>query len=108
MAASLIRADGFVAPCIPTRAAKPPAGPDWVHEIKHDGYRLIVRREGEAVWLFTRHTIYAVSGAISSTSRTMARRSFTSSMHVNARTKSKPSEVARNSLTNEGEGASAD
>jgi ATP-dependent DNA ligase len=26
-------------PGIPTLAAKPPAGPDWVHEIKHDGYR---------------------------------------------------------------------
>jgi hypothetical protein len=39
-----IRTDGFVDPCIPTLAAKPPSGPDWVHEIKHDGYRLIVRR----------------------------------------------------------------
>jgi bifunctional non-homologous end joining protein LigD len=45
---------GFVEPCIPTLAAKPPAGPDWVHEIKHDGYRLIVRRDGKAVRLFTR------------------------------------------------------
>jgi bifunctional non-homologous end joining protein LigD len=53
MAAPLIRADGFVPPCIPTLAAKPPAGPDWVHEIKHDGYRLIVRRDGPAVRLFT-------------------------------------------------------
>ena len=33
------------------RAPKPPAGPDWVHEIKHDGYRLIVRRAGETVRL---------------------------------------------------------
>jgi bifunctional non-homologous end joining protein LigD len=49
-----IRADGFVAPCIPTRAAKAPAGVDWVHEIKHDGYRLIVRRDSETVRLFTR------------------------------------------------------
>jgi ATP dependent DNA ligase domain len=49
-----IRTDGFIDPCIPTRAAKPPAGPDWVHEVKHDGYRLIVRRDGEAVRLFTR------------------------------------------------------
>jgi bifunctional non-homologous end joining protein LigD len=32
-----IRADGFVEPCIPSLAAKPPSGPDWVHEIKHDG-----------------------------------------------------------------------
>jgi bifunctional non-homologous end joining protein LigD len=45
---------GFIAPCIPTRAPKPPAGPDWVHEIKHDGYRLQVRRDGDAVRLFTR------------------------------------------------------
>jgi bifunctional non-homologous end joining protein LigD len=49
-----IRTDGFIDPCIPTLAAKPPSGPDWVHEIKHDGYRLIVRREGKAVRLFTR------------------------------------------------------
>jgi hypothetical protein len=35
-----------------TRAAKPPAGPGWVHEIKHDGYRLQVRREGDVVRLF--------------------------------------------------------
>jgi bifunctional non-homologous end joining protein LigD len=46
-----IRTDGFVEPCIPSLAAKPPSGPDWVHEIKHDGYRLIVRREGKAVRL---------------------------------------------------------
>jgi ATP-dependent DNA ligase len=49
----VVRADGFVDPCIPSRAPKPPAGPGWVDEIKHDGYRLIVRRDGEAVRLFT-------------------------------------------------------
>jgi bifunctional non-homologous end joining protein LigD len=32
-------------PCIPTRGTKVPAGKDWLHEIKHDGYRLIVQRE---------------------------------------------------------------
>jgi bifunctional non-homologous end joining protein LigD len=32
--------DGYIAPGIPTLALKPPSGPDWVHEIKHDGYRL--------------------------------------------------------------------
>src|ERR1700748_1227140 len=45
---------GFVPPCIPMRVHKPPMGPDWVHEIKHDGYRLQVRRDGDAVRLFTR------------------------------------------------------
>jgi hypothetical protein len=41
--------EGFVEPCIPTLAAKPPSGPGWVHEIKHDRYRLIVRRDGDSV-----------------------------------------------------------
>jgi bifunctional non-homologous end joining protein LigD len=72
-------ATGFVAPCIPTRAAKPPAGPDWVHEIKHDGYRLLVRRDGEAVRLFTRRgydwsTRYP---AIACTASLLRARSFT-------------------------------
>jgi ATP-dependent DNA ligase len=42
-------------PCIPTRGTAVPAGPDWLHEIKHDGYRLIVQREGKRVRLFTRN-----------------------------------------------------
>ena len=42
-------------PCIPTRGTKVPAGADWLHEIKHDGYRLIVQREGKRVRLFTRN-----------------------------------------------------
>jgi bifunctional non-homologous end joining protein LigD len=46
--AARVRTDGFVEPCIPTRALKPPVGPDWVHEIKHDGDRLMVRRDGRA------------------------------------------------------------
>src|SRR3981189_2500151 len=40
---AIARSDGFVDPCIPTLAAKAPAGADWVHAIKHEGYRLIVR-----------------------------------------------------------------
>jgi ATP-dependent DNA ligase len=43
------------APCIPTRGTKVPHRPEWFHEIKHDGYRLIVRREGKRVRLFTRN-----------------------------------------------------
>jgi bifunctional non-homologous end joining protein LigD len=70
---------GFVLPCIPTRAVKPPAGPDWVHEIKHDGYRLQVRRDGDAVRLFTRRG-YDWTGrypAIASTAAKLRARSFT-------------------------------
>jgi len=42
-------------PCIPTRGTRVPANPDWLHEIKHDGYRLIVQRDGKRVRLFTRN-----------------------------------------------------
>jgi hypothetical protein len=45
---------GFIEPCVPTRAVKSPAGPGWVHEIKHDRYRLNVRRDGDVVRLLTR------------------------------------------------------
>jgi bifunctional non-homologous end joining protein LigD len=46
---------GFIIPAQPVNASKPPSGADWVHEIKHDGYRLIVRRDGPAVRLYTRN-----------------------------------------------------
>jgi hypothetical protein len=39
------RVPGFIEPCRPSKARKPPSGPQWVHEIKHDGFRLMVRRE---------------------------------------------------------------
>jgi bifunctional non-homologous end joining protein LigD len=55
MLSRTVRPDGFVYPCAPIRAAKPPVGLGWVHEIKHDGYRLIVRRDGLTMRLFTRN-----------------------------------------------------
>jgi bifunctional non-homologous end joining protein LigD len=42
-------------PCIPTPGKTVPSGADWIHEVKHDGYRLIVQREGKRVRLFTRN-----------------------------------------------------
>src|SRR4029450_567905 len=43
------------APCIPTRGTKVPSHPDWIHEVKQDGYRLIVSHDGDRVRLFTRN-----------------------------------------------------
>lgn len=31
-----------------------PDGPDWLHEVKYDGYRMMLVREGKTVRLFTR------------------------------------------------------
>jgi bifunctional non-homologous end joining protein LigD len=43
------RPPGFIEPRIPTLASRPPKGPQWVHEIKHDGYRLIARKHAGRV-----------------------------------------------------------
>jgi bifunctional non-homologous end joining protein LigD len=45
---------GFIEPCIPTAANKAPAGGDWLYELKHDGYRLMVRRDGDRVRIYSR------------------------------------------------------
>ena len=45
---------GFIAPCLPTKAATPPSGGMWLHEIKHDGFRVIARKEGARVKLYSR------------------------------------------------------
>src|SRR5262245_342392 len=46
---------GFIEPCLPSAAERPPSGPEWVHEIKHDGYRLMARRDPVGVRLLTRN-----------------------------------------------------
>jgi len=46
---------GFIEPCLPSPAEKPPSDPDWIHEIKHDGYRIIAARNHGSVRLYTRN-----------------------------------------------------
>ena len=46
---------GFIRPCQPFLVARPPAGPDWLHEVKHDGYRIVARKQGERVSLWSRY-----------------------------------------------------
>jgi bifunctional non-homologous end joining protein LigD len=45
---------GFVEPCLPSPAKEPPSGSGWVHEIKHDGFRLMACRDAASVRLITR------------------------------------------------------
>ena len=44
---------GFVPPCLPTKAPQPPSGDAWLHQIKHDGFRVMARKEGKACSLRT-------------------------------------------------------
>jgi bifunctional non-homologous end joining protein LigD len=45
---------GFFQPCQPTLVAIPPAGPGWLHEMKHDGFRILARKQGERVEVWSR------------------------------------------------------
>jgi bifunctional non-homologous end joining protein LigD len=44
----------FLEPCLATPCDKPPSGPKWIHEIKHDGYRVQARIDGRKIRLLTR------------------------------------------------------
>jgi bifunctional non-homologous end joining protein LigD len=48
-------AAGFLEPCLPSPAKLPPAGPGWIHEIKHDGFRMMARRDGAGIRVLTRN-----------------------------------------------------
>jgi ATP-dependent DNA ligase len=45
---------GFIAPCLPSKTDKLPSGSQWLHEIKHGGFRIIARKTGAQVRLYSR------------------------------------------------------
>ena len=45
---------GFIRPCEPTLTERPPAGPGWLHEVKHDGFRILVFKQLEQVDIWSR------------------------------------------------------
>src|ERR1700756_5239141 len=45
---------GIIEPCLPSPAKAPPSGPGWLHEIKHDGFRIMARKDSAGVRLITR------------------------------------------------------
>src|SRR5262245_36578247 len=49
------RRSGFIQPCLPSPAERPPSGSGWFHEIKLDGFRLMARRDVAGVRLLTRN-----------------------------------------------------
>ena len=44
---------GIIEPCLPSPAKAPPSGAGWLHEIKHDGFRIMARRDTNGVRLYT-------------------------------------------------------
>src|SRR6516165_6179093 len=46
---------GIIEPCLPSPTKAPPSGPGWLHEIKHDGFRIMARRDSAGIRLITRN-----------------------------------------------------
>jgi len=40
--------------CHPTKSTSVPNGPDWLHEVKYDGYQLLLEHDGDHVRFITR------------------------------------------------------
>jgi ATP dependent DNA ligase domain len=49
------RTSGFIEPCLPSLADRPPSGSGRIHEIKHDGFRLMACRDAAGIRLLTRN-----------------------------------------------------
>jgi bifunctional non-homologous end joining protein LigD len=45
---------GIIEPCLPSPAKAPPSGSGWIHQIKHDGFRILARRDAAGVRLISR------------------------------------------------------
>ena len=66
---------GFIVPCQPILASKVPAGDGWLHELKHDGYRIIAYKDGERVRLWSRNGRNWSAEMVAIAAAIMARRS---------------------------------
>ena len=44
-----------IEPCLPTKTVTPPNGPGWLHEIKYDGYRMMVQCDASGIRVITRN-----------------------------------------------------
>src|SRR5215204_4730840 len=46
---------GFIRPALPVLAHRVPAGDGWIHELKHDGFRIVALKDGDEVRLWSRN-----------------------------------------------------
>jgi ATP-dependent DNA ligase len=49
-----VRSRPGIAPCLPIKTTKLPSGGHWLHEVKHDRFRVIARKNGAKVRLYSR------------------------------------------------------
>ena len=49
------QAGRFILPSAPVRKAAPPSGPDWIHEVKFDGWRVQLHKDGHSAVVLSRN-----------------------------------------------------
>src|SRR5262245_62595319 len=66
----------FLQPAAPTLRSAPPRGEQWLHEIKFDGWRIQLHKDGDSATVFTKNghdhgssTSCTTTGAICASSR---------------------------------------
>lgn len=52
---ALVRPPAFINPCLPILKRTPPSGPNWIHEIKFDGWRVQLHIDGACIRVFSRN-----------------------------------------------------
>ena len=53
----MLRPSIFISPCEPTQRDRPPKGDVWLHEVKFDGYRVQLHKDGKEVAIYSRNGI---------------------------------------------------
>ena len=51
---SVLKRLPFIAPSAPVLKKRPPSGPDWLHELKHDGWRAQLHVNGDTATIYSR------------------------------------------------------
>ena len=50
----MLKRHPFIEPSAPVLRKEPPTGPDWIHEVKFDGFRIQLHKDGNEVTLYSR------------------------------------------------------
>ena len=66
-----VRGAATVEACLPRKALEPPSGADWLHEIKHDGFRIMALRDAAGVRLLTRKAMTSHAASRSPSRRSL-------------------------------------
>ena len=51
----MLKRNPFITPAAPVLRTAPPTGPDWIHEVKFDGFRVQLHKDGDEVTVYSRN-----------------------------------------------------